>query len=75
MLSHAWNSYAYEIAEGKDPAKVLDDLGFHRYCCRRMMLTNVDLTQKSMETYITQREVLMLKRKQQQKAESLSDDA
>ena len=64
MLSHKWNVYAHQISTGKNPATVLDELGFRRYCCRRMMLTNVDLTQKSMETYITQKEILTLKRQQ-----------
>ena len=80
MLSHKWNLYARHISTGEDPAKVLDELGFHRYCCRRMMLTNVDLTQKSMETYITQKEILTLKRQQQlrgqeQKAEAAAEEA
>jgi DNA-directed RNA polymerase subunit N (RpoN/RPB10) len=26
--------------------KILDDLGLKRYCCRRMMLSHVDLTDK-----------------------------
>ncbi|CAE6943844.1 NRPB10L [Symbiodinium sp. CCMP2592] len=28
--------------------EVLDELGFNRYCCRRMMLTHVDLIEKVM---------------------------
>lgn len=27
----------------------LDKLGLHRYCCRRMMLTHVDLSDRLME--------------------------
>jgi len=27
----------------EDPAKVLDDLGVERYCCRRMLLAHVEL--------------------------------
>jgi DNA-directed RNA polymerase I, II, and III subunit RPABC5 len=26
--------------------KILDELGLKRYCCRRMMLTTVDLVEK-----------------------------
>lgn len=26
--------------------KILDDLGLKRYCCRRMMLSHIDLTDK-----------------------------
>ena len=32
-----------EGGQAEDPAKVLDELGFERYCCRRMMLSQVDL--------------------------------
>lgn len=32
-----------EVAKGKDKAKVLDDLGVTRYCCRRMILAHVNL--------------------------------
>lgn len=29
------------------PEQILDDLGFERYCCRRMILTHVDLIGES----------------------------
>jgi len=32
-----------ERTELEDPAKVMDDLGIERYCCRRMLLTHVEL--------------------------------
>ena len=75
MLAHKWNLYAYQISTGKNPATALDELGFSRYCCRRMMLTNVDLTQKSMETYITQKEILAFKRQQQPEREPAAEEA
>ena len=28
--------------ETKEPGKVLDEMNYTRYCCRRMMLTNCD---------------------------------
>jgi DNA-directed RNA polymerase subunit N len=28
---------------GEDPKTVLDDLGFERYCCRRMIVAHADL--------------------------------
>jgi DNA-directed RNA polymerase subunit N len=28
---------------GEDPGKVLDSLGVKRYCCRRMLLSHVDI--------------------------------
>lgn len=31
--------------------QALDELGLHRYCCRRMILTHVDLITKLLEYY------------------------
>ena len=28
---------------GEDPGRVLDDLGLKRYCCRRMLISSVDV--------------------------------
>ena len=36
------NTIENKTTEGK----ILDDLGIKRYCCRRMMLSHVDLTDK-----------------------------
>jgi len=44
VVGSAYETYRRELAEGvKDPEKILDDLGLKRYCCRRMVLTHVDL--------------------------------
>ena len=32
--------------EVSDEKKILDDLGLHRYCCRRMLLSHIDLCDK-----------------------------
>jgi DNA-directed RNA polymerase subunit N len=45
MIAHHWEEYTHRVAAGGSPADVLDALGYRRYCCRRMFLTNVDLTQ------------------------------
>ena len=31
------------IEMGEDPKKVLDDLNVKRYCCRRMLISHIDL--------------------------------
>lgn len=36
------NTIENKTVEGK----ILDDLGIKRYCCRRMMLSHIDLTDK-----------------------------
>ena len=44
VTAQHWEEYVHSVAAGEDPAAVLDRLGYPRYCCRRMFLTNVDLT-------------------------------
>ncbi len=36
---------------GEDPAKVLDEMEIMRYCCRRMILSNVDLVDQVIPYY------------------------
>lgn len=43
VVSSHWDAFEKRIRDGEDPGAVLDDLGLTRYCCRRMMLSNVDL--------------------------------
>lgn len=42
-IAEYYEKYINEIKTNKDAKKVLDDLGIKRYCCRRMMLSHVDL--------------------------------
>lgn len=47
VIGHMWKTYKYQVQDkGESPDKVMDKLGLRRYCCRRMLLSNVDLTQK-----------------------------
>jgi len=49
LISHKWLSYLALIEEKKKEGtknpegSALDQLGYKRYCCRRMFLSNVDL--------------------------------
>ena len=45
LIADKWESYINLIKEGKSEAEALDQLGFKRYCCRRMILTHVDISQ------------------------------
>ncbi|MBC7114606.1 MAG: DNA-directed polymerase subunit [Archaeoglobi archaeon] len=42
VIGDLWEEFSKRI-ESEPPGKVLDDLGVTRYCCRRMLLTHVDL--------------------------------
>jgi len=50
VISGAWEEYK-KRTKLEDPAKVLDDLGISRYCCRRMMLAHVELVDESSPYY------------------------
>lgn len=41
-LSARW--YELQDSVGERASDVMDRMGIHRYCCRRMLLTNVDLS-------------------------------
>ena len=42
VISSVWDEYK-KRSQTEDAGKVLDDLGINRYCCRRMLLTHVEL--------------------------------
>ena len=42
LIADRFKEYQSRVKSGEDPAKVLDSLGFKRYCCRTMMLTSVE---------------------------------
>lgn len=42
-IAGLWEKYKERVGSGENPAKVLDDLGIERYCCRAAFLTQVDV--------------------------------
>lgn len=43
VVGDKWEPFSNRVAAGEPPKEVLDDLGVERYCCRRMLLSHVDL--------------------------------
>lgn len=43
VIGHLWEEYKRRVEEGEDSGKVLTDLGLERYCCRQMLMSNVDM--------------------------------
>ena len=43
VVGSAYSEYAKRVKAGENPKDVLDDLGFERYCCRRMIVSHADL--------------------------------
>ena len=43
VIGQFWDEYRERTSRGEPAGSVLDGLGLHRYCCRRMLLSHVDL--------------------------------
>ncbi|KIY50777.1 hypothetical protein FISHEDRAFT_38590, partial [Fistulina hepatica ATCC 64428] len=46
VIGDKWNAYLELLAQEKTEGDALDELQLKRYCCRRMVLTHVDLIEK-----------------------------
>ncbi|MEW6295438.1 MAG: DNA-directed RNA polymerase subunit N [Candidatus Diapherotrites archaeon] len=42
VIGEFYEEFKKRMQKGEEAAKVLDELGIERYCCRRMLLTQVD---------------------------------
>jgi DNA-directed RNA polymerase subunit N len=51
VIGDKWETYARSVSEGKHPKEVLDEIGLERYCCRRMMLSHVELIDEILKFY------------------------
>jgi DNA-directed RNA polymerase subunit N len=43
VVGDKYESFKKRLQAGEEPGKVLDDLGVTRYCCRRMILSHVEV--------------------------------
>jgi DNA-directed RNA polymerase subunit N (RpoN/RPB10) len=43
LVGDKWEEFARRVKDGEEPRDVLDDLGMKRYCCRRMLISNVEV--------------------------------
>jgi len=43
VVASAWEAYLARTKAGEEPEAVLDTIGLERYCCRRMIIANIDL--------------------------------
>jgi len=51
VIGDKWEDFARRVKEGEDSGKVLDSLGVKRYCCRRMLLSHVDIIDEILKFY------------------------
>ena len=57
MIGDKREEFARRVKAGEDPGKVLDDLGVKRYCCRRMLLSHVEVIDEVLRYYEVRRRV------------------
>lgn len=58
LIGDKYEEFKKRVEQGEEAAKVLDELGIKKYCCRRMLLSNVDIIDYMLPYY----EVLALRR-------------
>jgi len=51
IVGDKWEEYDRRVKSGEKASKVLDDLGLTRYCCRRMLLSNVEIIDNVLKYY------------------------
>ncbi|PHH72169.1 hypothetical protein CDD80_4727 [Ophiocordyceps camponoti-rufipedis] len=64
VIGHLWELYLQLIADPrKTDGDAMDELGLKRYCCRRMVMTHVDLIEKLLKYGgLRQRQIAQLTR-------------
>ncbi|MEA2089394.1 MAG: DNA-directed RNA polymerase subunit N [Thermoproteota archaeon] len=50
-IGDKWEEFAKRTKAGENPGKVLDSLGVKRYCCRRMLLSHVEIIDEILRFY------------------------
>ena len=51
VVSDKWEDFTKRVNSGEDAKKVLDSLGVSRYCCRRMILSHIEITDNILRFY------------------------
>ena len=51
LIGDKFTPFQARVKAGEDPGKVLDDLGLKRYCCRRMLISSVDVIDQVLPFY------------------------
>lgn len=50
--------FSERVKAGTDPGEVLDSMNVNRYCCRRMLIANMDIIEQTLPyfEYLSQRQ-------------------
>ncbi|KAK3203059.1 hypothetical protein GRF29_112g82412 [Pseudopithomyces chartarum] len=64
VVGDLWEQYLEKIDNGMNDVEAIDALDLRRYCCRRMILTHVDLIEKLLKYNASEREQAKALRRQ-----------
>jgi len=56
LIGDKWEEFARRVKVGEPQRKILDDLGLTRYCCRRMLLSHVEIIDEIIKFYEARKE-------------------
>ena len=51
LIGDSWEEFARRIKAGERADEILDSLGVQRYCCRRMLLSHVEIIDEVLRFY------------------------
>lgn len=51
LIGDQWEEFARRVKAGENAGEVLDSLGIKRYCCRRMLLSHVEIIDEVLRFY------------------------
>ena len=67
VIGNKWRKYLELLEEQKEMADIFKELGLNRYCCRRMIISHVDLIEKllkynskSIKIYIKLKSIIII---------------
>ena len=46
LIADKWDDFTKKVSDGEKPSKVLDELKVKRWCCRRMLISHIDLIEE-----------------------------
>ena len=49
VVGNLFEPWMEKLEQGKDPKEILDEFGLKRVCCRRMLITHVELLDETIK--------------------------